>query len=200
MRALNRPQAEVEHALKLHAEIMRLAGADPDLPESERGNTCFPHGRYDSTGPGFQAGATGNAIGSKTHADRDHLFRNSGSKFAASRSSQAQGKRKRPRTLTFRAIVHFLLVQTLYRFKPRAQVHFSAREHAAGDLSRRIIRSRMFSSGGCSHGFPRTLGELRRSPIFRTTFAYPASEGRVARESGRKTAGRRPDVPRDRGL
>ena len=33
--------AEVEHALKLHAEIMGLAGADPDLPDSEPGTLAF---------------------------------------------------------------------------------------------------------------------------------------------------------------
>jgi Lon protease-like protein len=34
-------QQEVDHALKLHAEIMQLAGADPDLPESEPGTLAF---------------------------------------------------------------------------------------------------------------------------------------------------------------
>ena len=32
---------EVEHALQLHAEIMQLAGADPDLPESDEGTLAF---------------------------------------------------------------------------------------------------------------------------------------------------------------
>lgn len=32
---------EVEHALKLHAEIMQLAGAEPDLSETEPGTLAF---------------------------------------------------------------------------------------------------------------------------------------------------------------